>query len=760
MLSFSRLCWQTAAVCGSLALSLLPCSAVLAQQASANTDEKALVQLNFPREIEIQALVDYVSERLDVKILYDEEIANKKISVKASGEIPAESLLQLLQSALRIKGLALVDAGAPGWKKIVNTAKLAEVAQTGDAQQVIASAGGGIPVTQVFRIEHADSQKLDQLIKPFLTQPGANSFVLKEQGVLIVTDFAANLLKLSRVIDMIDQPQPEAVTKFVKLQYTEASAISAQLTTLLAARLQTAAGTPGSPSSGIQVAHDDRTNQLILVGREADVNDLLEVVNELDIPLDFKTKVYPVANVPAERIQELVGRILGDGVDHRNYRSVIEREENLYVATASAQLHQKIESLVKQLDVPIEKSRSPVRFYKLKHVTAVELLETLRAIETGKQSSVPAAMHGRIRLQPNQRLPGPNQPPTGPAEPLEPLPRPPSVREEADDEPASLGRADEPGLELSGTLAQAQVTADSNTNSLIIVAPPSVQKVYDELINSLDQPRPQVMIEAKVVVLDTSDNFSLGVEISGGDRAGKKRVFGFSSFGLSDVDPANGALTIRPGLGFNGVLLDPDIADVVIRALSEHSRAKVISAPRILVSDNATGKLSSVAEVPFTSVNASQTVATTSFAGFAQAGTTISVTPRIGDDDRLQLDYQVTMNAFTGSGSAGVPPPRQTDEISSQVTIPDGHTIIVGGLNRKNVSDEIEAIPFLESIPLVRKLVSSQINLSQENSLFVFLRPVILRDDQFRSLKFLSGRELQSAGEPQDFPQSRPLLIQ
>ncbi|MCA9198326.1 MAG: hypothetical protein KDA87_12340, partial [Planctomycetales bacterium] len=98
----------------------------------------------------------------------------------------------------------------------------------------------------------------------------------------------------------------------------------------------------------------------------------------------------------------------------------------------------------------------------------------------------------------------------------------------------------------------------------------------------LDQPLPQVLIESHIVIIDTTDDFSLGVEFSTGDRDGSRRTLTFSSFGLSEVDPVSGALSIIPGLGFNGTLVDPDVADVVVRALTDHSRSRVTSAPRIL----------------------------------------------------------------------------------------------------------------------------------------------------------------------------------
>jgi type II secretory pathway component GspD/PulD (secretin) len=236
-------------------------------------------------------------------------------------------------------------------------------------------------------------------------------------------------------------------------------------------------------------------------------------------------------------------------------------------------------------------------------------------------------------------------------------------------------------------------------------------------------------------------------------------LFAFSSYGLSTVTPATGALAITPGTGFNGTLVDPATADVVVRALATHRRARVLSSPKILVDDNAEGTLESVNEVPFTSVNASQTVATTSFAGFAKAGTTIVVTPTISEGEHVNLDYTVTLNSFTGPGSTGVPPPRQTNEISSRVTVPDGYTIIVGGLTQKNVSSTLNGIPYLERIPIIRALTSLASNNTRDSSLFVFLRPVILEEDQFRDLKQLSKRSAQAACDGHNFPSSSPLLM-
>jgi general secretion pathway protein D len=233
----------------------------------------------------------------------------------------------------------------------------------------------------------------------------------------------------------------------------------------------------------------------------------------------------------------------------------------------------------------------------------------------------------------------------------------------------------------------------------------------------------------------------------------------FSSFGLSNVDPNTGTLTIKPGLGFNGAFLSADIADIVIRAVSNHSRAKVVSAPRILVNDNATGTLASVNEAPFTSINASNTVSTTSFAGYASAGTTITVTPHISEGNHLQIEYQVTLSSFTGQAQSNSPPPRQTNTVQSKVTVPDGGTIVVGGLNRMDQSSTVTGIPLLDQIPLVNLATSNRTDNKAMQSLFVFIRPIVMRDDEFEDLKYLSARDNLKTKIPEDEPSSEPLVI-
>ncbi len=490
-----------------------------------------------------------------------------------------------------------------------------------------------------------------------------------------------------------------------------------------------------------------------------------QFVRQFDLPSDAQTRTYRCAYVSPARIDNIVRSLAAQEQAAGDYRSTVDPEGGLLIVTASPAVHQRIEELKRSLDVSEPSASAPMAFYKLTNTTADQVLATIRALESGP--GVRGGLSAVSRGQPAAGVPprvqawvGPNYPP---GQPGAELPKPPGYRPSAGPSPGAASQPEGPGQLSAGTggrLPEALVTADPNTNTVIVVAPPEAQRIYKQLIAMLDKRRPQVLIEAIIVTLDTSGGYSLGVEMAFQDTSGDKRRLLFSSFGLSAVDATTGAMTLKPGVGFNGVLIDPDTVDVVIRALASDGRAKVVSAPKVLVNDNATATLTSVNEAPFTSVNASDTVATTSFAGYASAGTTLTVTPHISEGDHLQLQYSVTLNSFTGEGSSTVPPPRQTNTIDSEVVVPDGNAVIVGGLTRKDLSESVSKIPILGDIPGIKYAFSNRTKNWSDSTLFVFIRPVILRDDQFEDLKYLSERELDQAGVPGNLPASCPLIVE
>ena len=233
--------------------------------------DTSLIELKFDQEIELKALVDLrqSTTRNQLSVQRRTTSRTRKSPIKGPGRIPTSSLMGLLQSALKMKDLTVVDGDAPGWKRIEDATKLPQLARAGNAAAIIKQQGefgAASAVTQVFFLKHVDPTQLDLSIKPFLSLPGANSVAFKDQGVLIVTDFAGNLVKISKLIELLDNPKPEVFTELVPLIHAQAAILSAQISQMLSARHQATdpvGTTVPSSDDVIAVGHDVRTNQLV-----------------------------------------------------------------------------------------------------------------------------------------------------------------------------------------------------------------------------------------------------------------------------------------------------------------------------------------------------------------------------------------------------------------------------------------------------------------------------------------------------------------
>lgn len=725
-----------------------------------------MVQLTFPENLEVRLLITYVSQRLGINFLYDEAIGKKRVTLLTPTKIPKDSLMGLLESVLRMTGLAIVDADQPGWKRIIPATNLLD--RTKDFQedpQKLRTADDQAVISQVFRLESVPLSNVQQAINPFLSKPGGNIFTIPSRNLLVVTDYAGNLKRAAAVIALMDRPGRQATIRFLPVEHTVASELAKQVAELLKERdaLSGAAPAKGAAAGeALSIKAEPRSNQIVLISTGERDKEVLELIQALDTPESGETKTYRFEHVTPQRIDQLAKELVGEQM-RRQFRSTIDEESGLYVVTAPPAAHQQITTLAKELDTPATEAEfSSVQFYKLVNTTAASVLATIRAIDTDGQGLAELARQATqigVRDPATGRFTGPNTPPPGVGKEL---PKPPShtsgrIKGKT---PAKGAAASSRLPTMTAKTQDATVTADPNTNTLIVVAPPPVQRIYKQLIAVLDKRRPQVMIEVTLVTLDTSGDFSLGVELSrAGGAGGTRRYLVFNSFGLSEPDTETGSLAIKPGVGFNGALVGIDTINVVLRALRSSGRSKVVSAPRVLVNDNATATLSSVSESPFTSINSSDTVATTSFAGYAEAGTTLTVTPHISEGEHLNLNYSVTLNSFTGEGSGGIPPPRQTNTLSSEVTVPDGYTVIVGGLTSKTQSETSAVVPWLGEQEWLKYILGSHSNNQAQSTLFAFIRPIILRDDEFEDLKFLSEREVKAAEMPADLPSGEPLIM-
>lgn len=788
-------------ICIALSVCAVDVRAYAFQQPTINAPANGdpVINLADKANLDLAAFVQWLAEIRGLKIVDDTDLAQIQNKVQFYGKtsVNKDTMFELVQAVLRSNNLALVKADVGGWYRIVPLADVRAFAATGKSDQFPRAEY----MTAIFSLEHISPQQaedyLRKLLYPSDRQNTSSITSITGRNVLIVSETAKLMKTIEEIVREIDIPKEALLTEFYKVKNLEATELKQQLDEILnqtISRPVPSAVTTNSPTANtitpdidtLRITADVRTNRLIIIGTTRQMTYAMELIKQLDVELGLRLVKYQFDNVSASRIDELMKQTfvnLDENAVKRVYQSTVNEQSNQLIVTARDEVHQKIEDLRMELDVPgsATNARSPIRFYTLKNVKAIEILDTLQSIERRFQDSRIDQRTGPRGINTSDRFDGPGnaQLPGGRNQLDQTFFDDRAIRDGVFDRRGgsndSLFGSGGFGNSVVGDIVRlandrlepenilpgsAKITIDENSNTLIVVAEPSIQQLYAELIEKLDQRRPQVLIEVNVVTVAANDNFRLGIEISGGDRDGGKRLFSFTNFGLSQIDAATGALSIGTGAtGFNGTLVDPDVADIVLQALSGHNRARVIAAPRVLVNDNATGLLSSVAEVPFASNNSNNTVSTTSFGGFAEAGTTISVTPQISDDDYLNLEFDVLINDFAGEAAANLPPPRNTNQVTSQVSIPDGHTIIVGGLTRKSLTQNLDGLPFIERIPILSRLTSNEAQSSSDQRLFIFIKPTILRDDKFKDLRFVSELERRDACIPDDLPPSEPMLI-
>ncbi len=250
----------------------------------------------------------------------------------------------------------------------------------------------------------------------------------------------------------------------------------------------------------------------------------------------------------------------------------------------------------------------------------------------------------------------------------------------------------------------------------------------ETIIKQLDKRLPQVLVEATLIQVSEDDNTLLGISLKGeavvtGDPTNPRRISGLSPFNI--VDP-----TSAIPVGATAAFFDDDQVYATLNALQTTGNSRVISKPRILVNDNEEGSIKSAREeqTTVTTLPPGSDTPVISVGSPVEAGTELKIIPHIGDLSRKALQLEITLDVdnFVGEGSGSIPPPRATNNITTRVTVPEGKTLVLGGLIR--VTDEISVnkVPLLGDIPLLGVLFRSTNRTKDRGVLYVFVKAHIV----------------------------------
>jgi general secretion pathway protein D len=299
----------------------------------------------------------------------------------------------------------------------------------------------------------------------------------------------------------------------------------------------------------------------------------------------------------------------------------------------------------------------------------------------------------------------------------------------------------------SGTFVSpdTRIFADEITNSLIVLATPADYKFIEETIKKIDIMPRQVSIEGLIARVDLTDNLDFGLSwaLKTNVKWSGLKPFtrGVDLNGTVAINPG-GLSTTTPSTGFSFVGTDSkDNVRAVITALAAESRAKILAAPHILVSDNREARIQVGSQIPIatsstTYVNVSgQTTAeipTTNTIQYQDIGIILTVKPQVNDSGLISLDISQEISSEGPPATIGGTAYTSINktEATTNLVAQDGQTIVIGGLIREDVTKSKDGIPFLSKLPIIGNLFGNTVDHTTRTELVILLTPHVVRNMQ------------------------------
>ena len=277
------------------------------------------------------------------------------------------------------------------------------------------------------------------------------------------------------------------------------------------------------------------------------------------------------------------------------------------------------------------------------------------------------------------------------------------------------------------------VIVDDRTNSIILTETQSRINQLRSLLDQLDIPVRQVMIEARIVKASDSFKREAGIrwgtagEITWGD--GPNGIQYGSSIETLGATPAENLIVdLGTGSGKTGGiafgLVNNDLLlDLELQLFESEGIGETVSRPTIITSDKSTASVNSGSQIPYQSDTGGGATST----AFINATVGLTVTPQITPDDRIILELDVTNNS-RGDPTPGGPPAIDTESIQTQVIVNDGETLVLGGLYQTRTDLIQLKTPVLGDLPLVGRLFRNSARTNDKDELLIFITPKIIRD--------------------------------
>jgi general secretion pathway protein D len=417
-----------------------------------------------------------------------------------------------------------------------------------------------------------------------------------------------------------------------------------------------------------------------------------------------------------------------------------EERTNKLIVIAGARSFARVMQLIRQLDVPA--GEGGVHVYYLENAKAEDIASTLQSLAQGAAGRHTTAAGGTAR------------PPGSVAGP-----------------PAPGGQAGPVSADLFA--GEVKITADKNTNSLVVIASQADYRNLVKVVERLDIRRRQVFVEAVIMEVNLESDLNIGVSAHGGTilnnvsfRGAKgdaplvigSELGGLSSLGgVSSLGSLGGFLAglQGPPITVPGINVSLPSFAILLNALQSSSDVNVISTPHVIMTDNTEGEITVGQNVPFQAAYAPSASALTSLTGTGTTGTTttaqasllglgglgslyapiqrqnvelrLRIKPQINESDYVRLDVDEQTEEIA-SVDKQLGPTTSKRSAKTTVVAKDQETVVLGGLIQERNLRNVQKVPVLGSLPLLGWLFRNESTKKTKTNLLLFLTPYIIRD--------------------------------
>ena len=637
------------------------------------------INLNF-KDAEVDSVIGAFGHLLNKSFVIDPRVRGK-ISLETPRPVNRAQAFALLKTVLRQQGFAIVDLG--DLYKVVPEAdaKL----QSGPVEIGAASARDGDEViTQVFQLNHESANNMIPVLRP-LVSPNNTITAFPGNNTLIITDYAANLKRLSKVIATLDSPRPAAEVQVVVIKNSIASDIAVAVSKLMDEGNRGGGGGPGvgsDPTQRVVVMADPRTNSVL-------------------------------------------------------------------IRSANASKLALARSLVEQLDRPANADQANMRVVYLRNAEATKLVEVLQAVLSGESNGSNNSSDSGFGSSRNRNGSSSGSGSLFGDSSSSSSGLSSSFGESDSSSGGGLGsqsginrdRGNQGPMSIKA--GGAIIAADPATNSLIITAPEPVYRNIRGVIDQLDSRRAQVYIESLIVEVKANTVAEMGIQWQfGTSRPGQSSVVGGTNFGTGGSNILNvtqnpAAVAAAGGLNVgvvrNGVsLFGQNFLNLglLARALETEANGNIRATPNLLTLDNEEARIIIGQNVPFVTGQYATTNNTLSspFQTIERkdVGTMLRVRPQVSEGGTVRMEIAQEISAVVDTSQpAGIITNRRA--IDSNVLVDDGQIVVLGGLIEDRVTGGVSKVPLLGDIPGLGRLFRYDDRRREKTNLLVFLRPVVLR---------------------------------